>query len=152
MNIIKRHKNLALVGGLTLVLIIILFLLCGRMIFTTGESEYGHRLNGLIKIDKSLTKEIIEEVKEKKEVEDIEIRTQGKIIYTTITYKKGTKVSTAKEIAAKTLEKYDEDIISYYDFAYFIKENVENTEEKENKGFVLAGSKHPDIQEISWTK
>lgn len=149
MNIIRRHKNLALIGGLTLILVIILFIICGRMIFSTGESEYGQRLNGLIKIEKSLTNEIIEEAKEKKEVEEIKIRTQGKIIYTTIIYKKGTKVNTAKDIAAKTLEKYSEDIISYYDFAYFIKEN---TESEETKGFVLAGTKHPNTTGISWTK
>ena len=149
MNILKRHKNLAIVGGLTLILVIILFIISGRMIFLTGESEYGQRLNGLVKIEKSLTNEIIEEVKEKKEVEDIKIRTQGKIIYTTIFYKKGTKVDTAKDIAAKTLEKYTEEIISYYDFAYFIKEN---TDSEENKGFVLAGTKHPNTIGISWTK
>ena len=105
MNILKRHKNLAIVGGLTLILVIILFIISGRMIFLTGESEYGQRLNGLVKIEKSLTNEIIEEVKEKQEVEDAKIRIQGKIIYTTIYYKKGTKVNTAKDIAAKTLEK-----------------------------------------------
>lgn len=149
MNIIKRHKNLAIVGGLTLILFIILFIICGRMIFLTGESEYGQRLNGLVKIEKTLTNEIIEEVKGKKEVEDINIRTQGKIVYTTIYYKKGTKVNTAKDIAAKTLEKYTEEIISCYDFAYFIKENTDN---EETKGFVLAGTKHPDTTGISWTK
>lgn len=152
MSIIKRHKNLAIVGILTIVLVIILFILCSKMIFPTGNGIYGQRLDGLVKIDKALTNEIIEEVKDKKEVEDITIRTQGKIIYTTIIYKKGTKVDTAKSIAEKTIEKYSEEIISYYDFEYFVKENIESTEDEKNTGFVLAGTKHPDTKGISWTK
>ena len=118
------------------------------MLFTSGESEYGQRLNGLVKIESSLTKEIITEFEEKKEVEELKIRTQGKIIYITIYYKKGTKADTAKSIAAKTLEKYSDEVISYYDFAYFLKENVEEDAE----GFVLAGTKHPNTTAISWTK
>lgn len=148
MNIIKRHKNLAIVGGLTIILIIVLFIISWRMLFTSGESEYGQRLNGLVKIESSLTKEIITEFEEKKEVEELKIRTQGKIIYITIYYKKGTKADTAKSIAAKTLEKYSDEVISYYDFAYFLKENVEEDAE----GFVLAGTKHPNTTAISWTK
>lgn len=151
MNLIKRHKNLAIVGSLTIILIIILFIISARMIFSTGETEYGQRLNGLVKIDKSVTESIITSTKENSSVEDIKIRTQGKIIYITINFKKGTKIDKAKEIASKTLEKYNEEVISYYDFAYFIKENIPE-ENSETKGFVLSGSKHPNTQKISWTK
>ena len=152
MNVIKRHKNLAIIGSLTIILIIVMIIICGRMIFTTGESEYGKRLNGLMKIEKEVTNEIIEKTKENKEVEDITIRIQGKIVYTTIIYKKGTKADTAKNIAAKTLEKYGDEILSYYDFAFFVKENKEATSETDTNGFVLAGTKHPNIETISWTK
>ena len=69
MNLIKRHKGLALVGALTLVLIIIMFILCGRMIFSTGETIYGSRLKNLPKIDSKVTKEIINENKEIEEIE-----------------------------------------------------------------------------------
>ena len=150
MDLIKRHKNLAIVGSLTIILIIILFVISGRMIFSTGETEYGNRLNGLVKIDKDTTKAIIDTTKEIDVVEDITIRRQGKIIYTTIIYKKGTKITKAKEVAAKTQDKYNEEVISYYDFAYFIKENIEA--EADKKGFLLAGTKHPNTKEISWTK
>ena len=154
MNLIKRHKGLALVGGLTLILIVIMFIIFARMIFSTGDSEYGDRLNGIVKINKSTTKEIIEETKELDQVEDITIRTQGRIIYTTITFKEGTKLSKAKEIASNTLSKYSEEVIEYYDFGYFLKENVKESEdkEKEKTGFTVAGTKHPETEKISWTK
>lgn len=154
MNLIKRHKGLAIVGTLTLILVVIMFIICARMIFSTGETEYGNRLDGLVSIDKSITKEIISETKELEAVEDISIRTQGKIIYTTIKFKEGTKISTAKEIASNTISKYSEDVIGYYDFGYFLTENVTKSEEDEEEkiGFTVAGSKHPDNENISWTK
>ena len=159
MNLIKRHKGLAIVGGLTLILVIVMFAIFARMIFSTGETEYGSRLNVLQKLDKNTIKEIIEETKELEQVENITIRTQGKIIYTTIIFKEGTKLTKAKEIANNTLTKYDEEIMEDYDFGYFLKENIPEPEEKEEdkkeevkKGFVVAGTKHPDTKSISWTK
>ena len=155
MNLIKRHKGLALVGGLTLILIVIIFIIFSRMIFNNGDSIYGNRLDNFVKIDKKVTKEIIEEVSELEQVEDIEIRTQGRIVYTTILFKEGTKLDKAKEIANGTLEKYSEKVIGYYDFGYFLKEVIAESEsETEDKktGFVIAGTKHPDIDAISWTK
>ena len=153
MNLIRRHKGLAVVGGLTLILIIIIFIIFSRMIFTTSDTVYGNRLNNFVKIDKKVKKEVIEEVSALNEVEEIEIRVQGKILYTTILFKEGTKLDKAKEIAANTLSKYDEEVISYYDFGYFLKEVITETDEENKKtGFVVAGTKHPDIETISWTK
>ena len=127
------------------------------MIFSTGSSVYGQRLNGLVKISGDVTKGIKDEILELEEVSNIDIRVQGKIVYTTITFKEGTKLNRAKEVASSTISKYDEGVISYYDFGYFLieeivknEDNGENAEEK--KGFVVAGTKHPDIEKISWIK
>lgn len=152
MNLIKRHKGLATVGGLALILIIIIFAIFARMIFSTGDSEYGHRLDNIVKIDNNTTKEIIEEVKENDIVENITIRTQGKIIYTTIEFKEGTNSNKAKEIASNTLTKYDEDVIECYDFGFFLKEKITQSEDEEKQGFLIAGTKHPSTEKISWTK
>ena len=152
MNLIKRHKGLATVGGLALILIIIIFAIFARMIFSTGDSEYGHRLDNIVKIDNNTTKEIIEEVKENDIVENITIRTQGKIIYTTIEFKEGTNSNKAKEIASNTLTKYDEDIIECYDFGFFLKEIMAESEDEVKQGFLIAGTKHPSTEKISWTK
>lgn len=152
MNLIKRHKGLAIVGGLALILIIVMFAIFARMIFSTGDSEYGHRLDNIVKIDNNTTKEIIEEVKKNDIVENITIRTQGKIIYTTIEFKEGTNTNKAKEIASNTLTKYDEDIIECYDFSFFLKEMMPQSDDEVKQGFLIAGTKHPSTEKISWTK
>ena len=154
MNIIKRHKGLALVGGLTLILLIVMLAILSKILFSNGDSVYGQRLKGISKLDKNITKEIINTTKELENVEDIKIRTQGKIIYTTIIYTEGTSLDKAKEIASETLTKYEEKTTNDYDFGYLLKENFEDNKETEEveKGFVSAGTKHPDNEMISWTK
>lgn len=154
MNIIKRHKWLALICGLTLILIIIMTIIFARMLFSNGNSEYGQRLDDIVELKKSDMTKIIEENKSFEEVEDITIRTQGKIIYTTITLKAGTKLDKAKEIANNTIKKYDDDVIECYDFEFFLKENVVDNEETEEveTGYTVAGTKHHHNDKISWTK
>ena len=69
MNLIKRHKGLAIVGGLALILLIVIFAIFARMLFSSGKGEYGDRLNGLVSIDKSEDTQLqkaIETVKEMK--------------------------------------------------------------------------------------
>lgn len=152
MDLIKRHKGLAIVGGLTLILVIVMFAIFARMIFSTGETQYGNRLKDVVELDKKTTEKIIEEMTDNEAVEDISIRTQGKIIYTTIKFKEGTKLDKAKEIANSTIEKYDEEIVKTYDFEFFLKENVDTSEDEDKQGFVVAGTKHPKKEKISWTK
>ena len=41
-----------------------MFIIFGKMIFSRSDSEYGTRLKGLVKIENSTTKEIINEVKD----------------------------------------------------------------------------------------
>ena len=154
MNVIRRHKGLAIVGSLTLILLIVMFAIVSKIIFSNGESAYGPRLNGIAKLDKNITKEIINNVQELEEIENIKIRTQGSIIRTVIIFKKGVNLNKVKEIASETLTKYDEDIIADYDFEYYLKENVVDDKETEEveKGISSTGTKHPKKDKITWTR
>ena len=152
MELIKRHKGLAIVGSLTLVLLIIIFIISSRMIFTSGTTEYGNRLNELVKIDKSTTDKMKEEIGAMEEVEKISTRTQGKIIRITITYTDKTGKDKAKEIAKKALTYFEEDVVKCYDFEFLLTQNIEVEEGKEDPSFTIAGTKHPDKENISWTR
>ena len=152
MNVIKRHKGLAIVLGLTLILLIVLFAIFARMLFSTGKSEYGDRLNNIVEVKDSVLKEVKNSLEELDQVDKANVRIQGKIIYTTINVKKDTSKDKAKEIATKTLEKYDEEIIECYDFEFLIKQEEELDEEGNNKSYTIAGTKHPSKDKISWTR
>jgi len=156
MELIKRHKGLAIVGSLTLILLVIIIIIFARMFFGSSNSTYGDRLNNIVKLDKSIADELIADLEEEEKVTDVFLRVQGKIIYITIKYSEGTKLAKAKEIANKTLEYYDEEVKNNYDFGYFLVEEVtevsEDDEEEDKTGFLISGTKHPDNDSISWTE
>ena len=152
MEMIKRHKGLAIVGGLTLILIVIIFSMFSRMIFSNGKGEYGDRLNGIVTIPKEVTTKVIDELREKDEVENITVRTQGKIVYVTITYTEKTSKDKAKEIASKVLDYYDEEITECYDFEFLLTQKEKLDDDGKDTAYTIAGTKHPEKEKISWTK
>lgn len=152
MNIIKRHKGLAIVLGLTLILLVIIFIIFSRMIFTTGKSEYGDRLNNLTEVRKSVLDDVKSGIEENENVQNATVRIQGRIIYTDINVNKSMTKDKAKEIAAKTLEKYSEEALKDYDFEFLIKQEEQLDDEGNNKSYTIAGTKHPDKEKISWTR
>ena len=152
MKLLKRHKGLAIIGGLTLILMIIIFAIFSRMIFSTGKGEYGDRLKGIKAIPKDVTNKVVEETKELDQVENIKVRIQGKIVYTTITFTKDTSKDKAKEIATKTLEYYDEETITTYDFEFLLTQEEQLDDDGNDKSYTIAGTKHPEKEKISWTR
>ena len=152
MKIIKRHKGLAVICLLTAILLIIIFAIFARMLFSTGKSEYGDRLNNVVDIPASTTNKVVDELENFDEVEEASVRIQGKIVYITITFTESTKKERAKEIATKSLEYYDDEIIECYDFEYLLTQNPILDNEDNDKSYTIAGTKHPDNNYISWTK
>ena len=86
------------------------------------------------------------------EVREVSVRTQGKIIYMTITFEDDVSKDKAKEIANKTYGYYNEKVVKYYDFEYFLRQQKEVAEGEEDTSFVIVGTKHPNNDYISWTK
>ena len=152
MEMIKRHKGLAIICLLAAILLLIIFIIFSRMIFSNGNTEYGDRLDNIVEVKQSVIKEVIGKTKEYEEVENITVRTQGKIIYTTITFTEKTSKDKAKEIAANTLESYSEEIIECYDFEFILTQKERLNEEGKDEAFTIAGTKHPKREKISWTR
>ena len=152
MKLIKRHKGLAIICVLTLILLLIIFAIFSRMLFSRGKNEYGDRLNNIVKIDSKINKKLVSELKEDEQVVDASVRIQGKIVYIKIVYTENTGKDKAKEIAKKTLEYYDEEIINCYDFEYFLTQEPKLDEDGNDLSYVVAGTKHPNNDYISWTK
>lgn len=152
MKVIKRHKGLAIVGGLALILLVIIFAVFSRMIFSNGKGEYGDRLNNIVNIPETLTSKVIEEFKTKDEIEDIKIRTQGKIVYITVTFAENVGKDNAKDIAGKILELYDDEIKKCYDFEFILTQKEKLDEEGNDTAFTVVGTKHPEKDGVSWTR
>ena len=147
-NWIKNNKGFCIVILLALLLIAILLVIFIGMLSSKSSNKYGNRLDGIedVKIDKDVYDGVKEEVMATELAEDISIRLQGKIVYTTIVLKEDTSVDKAKEIASNTLDNYTEEELAYYDFSYFLKWNTE-------EGMtVITGNKHINFDYITWIK
>ena len=147
-NWIKNNRGFTVIISLSFILIIILLIIFLSLLKGNSSDKYGNRLEGIenVKIDKEVYNGVYEEVKATEQVEDISIRLQGKIVYTTIILKNDTSCDRAKEIASNTLDNYTEEERNFYDFSYFLKWN------KEEETVVITGNKHYNMDSITWIK
>ena len=152
MDLIKRHRGLAIVGTLSLILLLIIILIFSRMLFSKSKSEYGDRLNNLTKIENKVLDNVKKETEALDGVKKVTVRTEGKIVYTTITVGEKVTKDNAKEIAKKTLEKFDDEILKEYDFCFFITQEEILDKDGNDSSYTISGTKHPDNDYISWTK
>lgn len=147
-NWMKNNKGLSIVLVLTLVLFIILIIIFIQLLVGGSSNKYGNRLDGIdeVKIASDTYEGVKEELSDTDLVESVDIRLQGKIVYTTIILKADTSVEKAKELASSTLDNYTEEELDYYDFSYFLKWK------KEEEDTVITGNKHHNLDTITWVK
>jgi len=145
---IKKNTGLFIVFLLTLILLIFIIVIFVKLLVGNSSNKYGNRLDGIseVKIEKDTYDGVEAEVMETELVEEVSVRLQGKIVYTTIVLKSDTGSDKAKEIATNTLDNYDEEELSFYDFSFFLKW------EKEDADKVITGNKHHDLDSITWVK
>ena len=146
LNWMKKNTGLFIVLLLTLVLLVFIVVIFIKLLMGNSSNEYGNRLDGIeeVKISKETYDGVKTEVTDTGLVEDVNVRLQGKIVYTTIVLKVDTGVDAAKNIASNTLDNYDEDELKFYDFSFFLKW------EGEEEDVVITGNRHHDLDSIAW--
>lgn len=147
---IKKNKGLSILLVLTLILLVIIFAIFFEFIRERNTNKYGSRLDGIdkVKITEKKLKEIKKVIKDNEKVEKVNLRIQGKIIYIQFTFSKGTELSSAKEIANKSLENFDEDELNYYDVSCFLIEKDDDNDETDE--FKITGNKHNNLKEFTY--
>lgn len=151
-NFIKNNKGLSILLGLTLILVIIILIILLEFIREKNTNKYGDRLEGIeeVKITEKKVKKIEKTISENEEVEKVDIRIQGRIIYLNITYSNSVEVSKAKEIADYSLDNFSEKELKFYDVSCFLIEIDDNNEETEE--FVITGNKHRNFDSFTYIK
>ena len=145
---IKRNMGLFIILILTLVLLVFIGIIFFKLLVGNSSDKYGNRLEGIeeVKISSETYDSVKNEVTKSEKVENISIRLQGRIVYTTIVLKSDTTVKDAKKIASNTLNNYSDEELSFYDFSFFLKwENEEGDK-------VITGNRHHDLDSITWVK
>ena len=120
---INKNKGFAIICALAFILFIIMVVIFVRLLVGGSSNKYGNRLDGIdkVKISNEVYESVKEEVKDVEGVNDVSVRLQGKIVYTTIELSDSISADKAKEIAKNTLDNYTEDELKYYDFSFFLK-------------------------------
>ena len=114
----------------------------------TSSSKYGERLDGIenYPLSKTLEKDIQDLYKDNTEIDKVNVNNEGKIVYITINFTKSIKVTTAEDLAIKSLDKVGEKNLTYYDVQYIL--TYSGTEE--NTNFPVFGSKSASSLKVVW--
>ena len=150
-DLILRHKLLTLICFLAFIVVIILISVFFEM-FVGENGKYGTRLNGIeeVAITSKEKKEVVEFLEEKETVESASVRVQGKIVYINIVFTRDASLDKAKAVATETLALFEDEAKEFYDFGYFLTQ-VE-VEDKEDKGYMVTGTKNANLESITWIK
>lgn len=146
----KNHKGLAIITLLSLTLFIIILIIFINLLVGGSSNKYGNRLDGIknVKISNEIYEGVKLELDDTGLTEEASTRLQGKIVYTTILLKSDTSVEKAKEIASNTLDNYSEEQLKFYDICFFLKWKGE----EENPDTIITGTKHHNLDAITWIK
>lgn len=148
-----RHNQDNRVLWVLLGILVICFLAIGILFYRyfyagTSSSKYGERLDGIenYPLSETLEKDIQDLYKDNTEIDKVTVTNEGKIVYITINFTKSIKVTTAEDLAIKSLEKIGEKNLTYYDVQYIL--TYSGTEE--NTNFPVFGSKSASSLKVVW--
>lgn len=144
----QDNKVLWVLLGILVVCFLAIGILFYRYFYAgTSSSKYGERLDGIESYP--LGDKFEENVKKVYEgnssIGDVTVTVEGKIIYITIDFKESVKVSTAQDLAIKSLDTIGEKNLTFYDVQYILTSGTE-----ENKNFPVFGSKSAKSLKVVW--
>ena len=143
------NNKVLIVLGIILIICLIAIITVTFSFFLGGnKGVYGDRLNGIDKhpVTNNIKSEYKTSLESEKSVTKVSIDTKGKIIYIIINFESDTSLEDAKNLAASSIEKLNEDILSFYDIDFTLKcEKSENSE-----GFTILGAKNVAGSGLIW--
>lgn len=143
------NNKVLIVLGIILIICLIAIIIVTFSFFLGGnKGVYGDRLKDIDKhpVTETLKSEYKANLESEKSVTKVSMDTKGKIIYIIIDFASDTSIEDAKNLAASSLEKLNEDILSFYDIDFTLKcEKSENSE-----GFTILGAKNVAGSGLVW--
>lgn len=143
------NNKVLIVLGIILIICLIAIITVTFSFFLGGnKGVYGDRLNGIDKhpVTNNIKSEYKTSLESEKSVTKVSIDTKGKIIYIIINFASDTSLEDARNLAASSIEKLNEDILSFYDIDFTLKcEKSENSE-----GFTILGAKNVAGSGLIW--
>lgn len=142
-----NNRVLFVLGSIVLICFIIICVVCFNFFFGPTKSNYGDRLENVenLPLKEEDKEKVISKLKENETVKNVEVHTQGKIIYIRVSFENVT-LDRAQEIAKTSLEVIEEEYQKNYDIHYTLVSEKTETQE----GFTLMGAKNINRSVIIW--
>ncbi len=144
------NQNRVLVVLFSIIIICTIVVICVVITAFLGSSKsvYGDRLEGIE--DVQFTDEVLNGFKdsfnEDELVNEVSIKSRGKIIYITMLFKENVSLVEAESKAFSSLEYFEENYLKFYDFHFTLKQNSTETSE----GFLIMGAKNASGNGLIW--
>lgn len=147
-KVIKENKVLFVLALVLLVSLVAIVIGLLSMFYNDGGDRYGDRLTGIENY--KVPENIAEDIKSLYEsgVESVSVDVKGKIIYVIFDVSNGISKEDARGFAIRSLEKFSDEIKSFYDMQFII--TCKNATE-ETTMYPMMGAKHSENSQIVWT-
>lgn len=142
-----KSKMRLIIIGVAILLFILILLFFGSIILKDNKNPYGDRCDDRdsYKLDDKLVKNIKSKFKEIDEFKDIDIYTKLCTVKIIVNLKNDVDLEIIKTKAREALEMFDEDELSFYDFALYV-----TSDNKDSEIYPINVSKHNSSSDFAW--
>ena len=145
----REHRVFTILMAIAIVCAIIIGTVVFQCFYVGNDtSKYGDRLEGIenFEITDDERQEIESKITEKDLIKSAKVIITGKIIYISINFETTVDLVQGESIALETINLFDEDIQSFYDFQFTLRnEGTEN-----NAGFIISGARNINGSGLVW--
>ncbi len=143
-----KNKVLIVLGIILVICLVAIIIVTFSFFLGGNKGVYGDRLKDIDKhpVTETLKSEYVTALEAENSVTSVSMDIKGKIIYIIINFASDTALNDAEALAALSLDKLGEDILSFYDINFTLKcEKSENSE-----GFTILGAKNVAGSGLVW--
>ncbi len=142
------NKVLFVLGGILVVCLIAILIVSFTFFFGGSKSVYGDRLEDIKKhpITEKFKNSYINSLKENEKVEDASMEIKGRVVYVMCSFAPDTALQDAQNIIVASLDKFSEDILSYYDISFTLSAEKSSSSD----GFIILGAKNAAGSGLVW--
>ena len=145
----REHRVFTILMAIAIVCAIIIATVLIQCFYVGNDtSKYGDRLEGIetVEISEEQLNNIESKIIENELVKSAKVLITGKIVYITINYETTVDLVQAESVALQSLELFEEDKISFYDFHFTLK----NAGTETSDGFLISGAMNKNGSGLVW--
>lgn len=138
----KENRVLLMLFVILIICFIAIISVALTFFYNKNVTEYGNRLDHIKEheVSKDFLDKYENELLDNESISKVNVHVKGRIIYVNIDFKDDIELDAAKELVTKSLESFEEKVISYYDIEFIL----------DSSNFTIIGAKNNINDYIAW--